>query len=74
MRQESSIPDAPLPIQAGLDDLVQGVSIFDGELRLVAWNRRFVELLEIPPRAGAPGGALRRSGPLPRRARRARPG
>lgn len=35
-------------LQAGLDLLDQGISVFDGELRLVAWNRPFLELLAFP--------------------------
>ena len=35
-------------LQAGLDLLDQGLTVFDGELRLVAWNRPFLQLLEFP--------------------------
>jgi PAS domain S-box-containing protein len=35
-------------LQAGLDLLDQGISIFDADLRLTAWNRTFLELLEFP--------------------------
>ena len=35
-------------LQAGLDLLDQGVTVFDGELKLVAWNRPFLDLLEFP--------------------------
>jgi signal transduction histidine kinase len=41
--------------------LDEGVSVFDAELRLSAWNRRFVELLRLPPEmvtAGLPFAAL----------------
>ena len=34
-----------LTLQTGLDLLDQGLSIFDGNLRLVAWNRAYVRLL-----------------------------
>ena len=34
-----------LTLQAGLDLLDQGLSIFDADLRLVAWNRAYVRLL-----------------------------
>ncbi len=53
----------PLPnlrqnmLQAGLDLLDQGITVFDGDLRLVAWNRTFLTLLEFPDqlaRVGAP--------------------
>ncbi|MBN8747977.1 Sensor kinase CckA [Xylophilus ampelinus] len=54
---------APAPLeryrtlQTGLDMLEQGLSIFDADLRLVAWNRAYVTLLGFPPemaRLGAP--------------------
>ena len=35
-------------LQAGLDLLDQGLSIFDAELRLVAWNSAYVRLLDFP--------------------------
>ncbi len=35
-------------LQAGLDLLDQGITVFDAELRLVAWNRTFLQLLEFP--------------------------
>ncbi|HUS24237.1 MAG TPA: NahK/ErcS family hybrid sensor histidine kinase/response regulator, partial [Candidatus Binatia bacterium] len=35
-------------MQAALEHLAQGVSVVDGELRLVAWNRRYVELFGYP--------------------------
>ncbi len=50
--------DAPQPLEAGLlDSLDQGVSVFDAARCLVAWNRRFVELLGLPEglaRTGVP--------------------
>lgn len=50
------LPDAPSAntplrndlLQAGLDLLDQGITVFDGDLRLVAWNRTFLQLLEFP--------------------------
>lgn len=45
---------APAPLeryqtlQTGLDMLEQGLSIFDADLRLVAWNRAYVTLLAFP--------------------------
>jgi signal transduction histidine kinase len=44
-------------LQAALDLIDQGFSLIDDGLRLVAWNRAFIELLEFPPamvHAGAP--------------------
>ncbi|MDX1514648.1 MAG: EAL domain-containing protein, partial [Gammaproteobacteria bacterium] len=36
-------------LQATLENMGQGISMFDADLRLVAFNQRFVELLEFPP-------------------------
>jgi PAS domain S-box-containing protein len=38
----------PEMLQAGLDLLDQGITVFDAELRLVAWNRTFLTLLGFP--------------------------
>lgn len=39
-------------LQAGLDLLDQGLSIFNSDLRLVAWNRAYLRLLDFPPEMG----------------------
>lgn len=39
-------------MQAGLDMVNQGFTIIDADLRLVAWNRAFIEMLEFPPEFG----------------------
>lgn len=36
-------------LQAGLDLLDQGLTVFDADLRLVAWNQPFLRLLDFPP-------------------------
>lgn len=36
-------------LRAALENLPQGVSVVDKDLRLVAWNRRYVELFDYPP-------------------------
>ncbi|KAB2921857.1 MAG: PAS domain-containing protein [Dechloromonas sp.] len=47
-------PPTPAPVdrlnmlQAGLDLLDQGITVFDADLRLIAWNRTFLELLDFP--------------------------
>ncbi|MEM1411786.1 MAG: PAS domain-containing hybrid sensor histidine kinase/response regulator [Pseudomonadota bacterium] len=35
-------------LEATLDNLTQGVSVVDEELRLVGWNRRYIELMAYP--------------------------
>lgn len=35
-------------LQAGLDLLDQGLTVFDADLRLVAWNEPFIHLLDFP--------------------------
>ena len=48
---------AALGYGESLEHLPQGVSVVDAQLRLVAWNRRYVELFRVPPelmRAGRP--------------------
>ena len=40
---------------AGLDLLDQGVTVFDADLRMVAWNAAFLRLLEFPAELARPG-------------------
>lgn len=35
-------------LQAAIDNMTDGVRVFDGDMRLVAWNRRAFELLGFP--------------------------
>jgi signal transduction histidine kinase len=43
-------------LQSTLENIGEGLSVFDSRGRLIAWNSRFCELLELPPdlRVGAP--------------------
>jgi Na+/proline symporter/CheY-like chemotaxis protein/PAS domain-containing protein len=36
-------------LQSTLENVSQGISVVDGDLRLVAWNRRYVEMYAYPP-------------------------
>ncbi|MFC3815647.1 PAS-domain containing protein [Lysobacter sp. GCM10012299] len=36
-------------LEAALQNMSQGISVVDAQLRLVAWNRRYVELFGFPP-------------------------
>ncbi len=35
-------------LRKGMDNLSEGISVVDGKMRLVAWNRRYLELFEYP--------------------------
>jgi PAS domain S-box-containing protein len=60
MTSETRLPDITQRhdmLQAGLDLLDQGITVFDGNLCLVAWNKPFLRLLDFPEelaRVGAP--------------------
>ncbi len=44
-------------LEAALENMSQGISVVDADLRLVAWNRRYAELFGFPPgmlRVGLP--------------------
>ena len=45
-------------LQTALDQVRQGIAVFDRELRLVCWNRQFRELLELPADFGQVGTSL----------------
>ncbi|MGB0682261.1 MAG: NahK/ErcS family hybrid sensor histidine kinase/response regulator [Magnetovibrionaceae bacterium] len=47
-RRERELAEKSVVLQASLDSLSQGVAVFDRDLALVAWNQRFVELLDLP--------------------------
>ncbi|MCX7034935.1 MAG: PAS-domain containing protein [Arenimonas sp.] len=36
-------------LEAALENMTQGISVVDAELRLVAWNHRYAELFDYPP-------------------------
>ncbi|SET21279.1 PAS domain-containing hybrid sensor histidine kinase/response regulator [Thalassotalea agarivorans] len=35
-------------LQAGVENIEQGISVVDADMNLVAWNKRYIELLEYP--------------------------
>ncbi|OAN53151.1 PAS domain-containing sensor histidine kinase [Paramagnetospirillum marisnigri] len=45
-------------MQGVLEHLDQGISVFDTDLRLVLWNRRFGELFQLPPHLLVHGAAF----------------
>lgn len=42
-------------VRSALEHIEQGITVFDAELKLVALNARFLELLDIPAELGEPG-------------------
>lgn len=45
---EAALRDSESILHATLEHMDQGVSCFDADLRLVGWNRRFLQLLDFP--------------------------
>jgi diguanylate cyclase (GGDEF)-like protein len=43
---------------AVLDNITQGICFFDGDERLLLWNRRYAEIYDLPPEATRVGCAL----------------
>lgn len=54
-RRERELAEKSVLLQSTLDHLVQGVSVFDKDGHLVAWNDRFVDLLDLPDWLAKPG-------------------
>jgi signal transduction histidine kinase/Na+/proline symporter/CheY-like chemotaxis protein len=46
-------------LQTAIDQMTQGVALFDEDLRLTSWNRRLRQLLDLPPEFGQVGTSLR---------------
>jgi len=47
-RREGALEANSSLLQATLDSLSHGLSVVDSDRRLIAWNRRFVELFDLP--------------------------
>src|SRR5262249_22118281 len=47
--REGALEKNSLLLQATLDSLSHGLCVVDRNRRLIAWNRRFVDLFELPP-------------------------
>ncbi|MDJ0947643.1 MAG: PAS-domain containing protein, partial [Alphaproteobacteria bacterium] len=54
-RAEQQLAENSSVLEATLEHMSQGISVADPDLRLVAFNRRFLELLGFPPEQFRPG-------------------
>lgn len=45
-------------MQIALDQVAQGIGVFDRDLRLICWNRRYRDLLDLPAEFGQVGTPL----------------
>lgn len=52
---ERALQTQSLTMRAILDNLSQGLSLYGADLRLIAVNRRWIEILDIPPYLTEPG-------------------
>lgn len=57
-RAEDAEHDASTLLRATIDHITHGVVVLDRELRVVAWNRRFVDLRGLPPGTSLQGAAF----------------
>jgi signal transduction histidine kinase/CheY-like chemotaxis protein len=48
-RREAELTQQTSLLQGTLDNITQGVCVFDAQQRAITWNERFLELLELPP-------------------------
>jgi signal transduction histidine kinase/ActR/RegA family two-component response regulator len=58
-QREAELTQQTALLQATLDNITQGVCVFDAQQRAITWNERFVELLELPPDFALAGAAYR---------------
>ena len=51
-RNEAKLEQQSSLLQSTLDHMAEGLSVFDRDHRLLAWNDRFISLLGLPPGVG----------------------
>jgi signal transduction histidine kinase len=54
-QRERELAGRAATLAATLENISQGITVVDGDLRLAAWNRRFFDLLDFPLEFGAAG-------------------
>ena len=53
--REAELADRSAVLRATLENIDQGLLAVDGDLRMLAWNQKFVDLLELPEGIVKPG-------------------
>ncbi|MEZ5584826.1 MAG: PAS-domain containing protein [Candidatus Competibacteraceae bacterium] len=53
--RETALVNQTSVLQAILDNMTDGVNLVDENLRLVAWNQRFLDIMELPADLARPG-------------------
>ncbi len=53
--KEEQLAQQTALLQATLDNISQGLSVYDADLKLVAFNARYIEMLGVPPEFGQIG-------------------
>jgi len=57
--QESSLRETNLLLDAALENMTQGLCLYDAENRLEVFNRRYLEIFGLPPDRIKPGITFR---------------
>ena len=57
-RRERELAEKSALLQATLDNIAQGVGVYDRDQRLVAWNERFAGLLRLPEDVARKGSSF----------------
>jgi diguanylate cyclase (GGDEF)-like protein len=56
---EASLTQKSQQLDAALNNMPQGLSMFDGEQRLIVCNKNYAEMFDLPPEQTRPGTPLR---------------
>ncbi|MCP3672248.1 MAG: response regulator [Gammaproteobacteria bacterium] len=48
LRRQQELAEKSVLLQASIDNLSQGVAVYNKDLKLAAWNQQFVDLLDLP--------------------------
>ncbi len=57
-RAEVALRDSQKTLRTVIDNISQGITLFDADMKLVAWNGRFLELLDFPEKMARGGVEL----------------